>query len=131
MRSATAAVDAARMANKPRQPNPWTSSLGRTRGGQCTQGPQHDVPAVGEGDALGREPQDDGLEAGHQADRHTETDQGAPEHQGPDAVGKGEQEGPGSGDQEQRAVDEARPVAVDEHAAGERAPPRTSGNTPM
>ena len=94
--------------------------LGRTGRGQGAEGAQHDVPAVGERDALRRKPQDDRLEAGHQADGDAETDQRAPEHEGPDAVGEREHEGPGGGEEEQRAVDEPRPVAVEEHAAGEQ-----------
>ena len=68
--------------------------LGRARCGQGAEGTQHDVPAVGERDALGREPQDDGLEAGHQGDSDTEADQRAAEHQGNHAVGKREHERP-------------------------------------
>ena len=104
--------------------------LGRAGRGQGAERAQHDVPAVGERDALGREPQHDGLEAGHQADGDAEADQGAAEHEGPDAVGEGEQERAGGGNEEQGAVDEPRPVAVEEHAAGEHAPPRTPGSTP-
>jgi hypothetical protein len=40
------------------------------------------VDAIGGGNALRREPQDDGLEAGHQADGHAEADQRAAEQKG-------------------------------------------------
>ena len=94
---------------QPQPGKPLDEHLGGTGGGQGTEGAQHDQPAVGERDTLRREPQDDRLEAGHQADGDTETDQGSGEHEGKDAVGECEQEGPGGGEEEQGAVDEARP----------------------
>ena len=94
--------------------------LGWTCCGQRAERAQHDVPAIGEGDALRRKPQDDRLEAGHQTDRHPKPDQGAAEHEAPDAVGKSEHKGPGGGEQKQGAVDEPWSVAVEEHAAGEQ-----------
>ena len=94
--------------------------LGRAGRGQGAERAQHDVAAVGERDALGREPQDDGLEAGHQADGDAEADERAAEHEGPDAVGEREHERPGGGEEEQGAVDEPWSVAVEEHAAGEQ-----------
>ena len=93
--------------------------LGRTRGGQGAEGAQHDVDAIGEGDALGREPQDDGLEAGHQADGHAEADERAADKKGRRAVGECEDERSGGGKEQQATVDKARSVAVEKHAAGE------------
>jgi len=93
--------------------------LGRTRCGERAERPQHDVPAVGEGDTLRREPQHDGLEAGGETDSDPKPDQGAAKHQSPHAVGKGEHNGPDRGEQKQCAVDESWSIAVDEHAAGE------------
>jgi hypothetical protein len=69
--------------------------------------------------ALGREPQHDGLEAGHQAGCDAAADEGAADEEHHYAVGHGEQERAGGSHEEQGAVDEARPVAVEEHAAGE------------
>ena len=63
--------------------------------------------------------QDDGLEAGHQPDGDAEADQGAADKERCHAVGKGEHERAGGGNEEQGAVDEPRPVPVEEHAAGE------------
>jgi hypothetical protein len=104
------------------QPAPAESlhhRLGRSCRRQGAERAKHDVPAVGEGDALGREPQDDGLEAGHQADGHAEADECAADEERRHAVGNGEDERSGGGKEQQGTVDKARPVAVEEHAAGE------------
>ena len=101
--------------------------LGRTGGGQGAEGAQHDVAAIGEGDPLRREPQDDGLEAGHQADSDAEADKRAANDKRDDAVGKGEHERPGGGKEEQAAIDKAWPVTVEQRTAGENIASRALG----
>jgi hypothetical protein len=61
--------------------------LGGRRGGDGAQRAQHDEPAVGERDALGREPQHDGLEAGHQGAGDADPDQPAADGERNEPIG--------------------------------------------
>ena len=56
--------------------------LGRRRGGDGAERAQHDEPAVGQRDALGRKPQHDGLEAGHQRTGDAEADEASADGEG-------------------------------------------------
>ena len=119
MRSATAAGYHGQKGEQAAPADALDYQLGWTCCGQRAERAQHDVPAIREGDALRRKPHDDRLEAGHQTDRDPKPDQGAAEHQSPDAVGKSEHKGPGGGEEKQGAVDEPWSVAVEKHAARE------------
>jgi hypothetical protein len=93
--------------------------LGRAGRGDGAERTQHDVPAVGKRDVLGRKPGHDSLEARDQPDSDAKADERATEEQHGHAIGKGEHESAGSGSEEQGAVDKARSVAIEAYAARE------------
>ena len=93
--------------------------LGRRRGGDGAECAQHDEPAVGERDALGREPQHDGLEAGHQGAGDAEADEASADGEGDEAVRVGKERGTGCRNREQDGLDAARTEAVEPDAERE------------
>ena len=85
---------------------------GRTKGTQPTGGHLH---AVDQGEAVGRIPEHKGLEGGHQASGHPQTDQGPADHQAGQGLGQGEDQGAGGSHHQQRRLHPAGAIAVQEH----------------
>ena len=90
--------------------------VGRRGRRDGSQGPQHDEPAIGERQALGRKPQHDGFEAGHQRQGDTDADQRAAQQQANQTVGQREHQSAGAGQQQEAALQAARAVAVEQDA---------------
>ena len=80
-------------------PDGLHNKLGRRSRGDGAQRTQHHQPAVGEGKALRREPEHDGLEPGHQRQGHAKTQQRAADHQAEQTIGQSEDERAGAGQQ--------------------------------
>ena len=93
--------------------------LGRRRGGDGAERAQHDEPAVGERDALGGEPQHDGLEAGHEGAGDAEADEPSADGEGDEPVRKGKEDGTSCRNGQKDGLDAARTEAVEPGAEGE------------
>ena len=91
---------------------------GRGRGHRA-ETPEAHEEAVDERPPAAREPDRDRLERGHEPAREADPDEGPPEGERRERLGGGEDERPGGGDEEERALDPAGPVAVEQDPEGE------------
>ena len=96
----------------------WAArSFGRfARPGQGAKPAGSEVDAVDERQAVRRNRRRIGLEGGHQAGRNAKADEAAPDHQGRQVAGNGEQAGAGGGKEQENHFDPPWTIAIKEHA---------------
>ena len=117
MMAATSTVATARLRAMTRQlVKPMAISSGFRRRSQRAQAAGSHHPAGQRRLPLGREPQGEGLEGGHQAGRYAEADQGAADGQAAQCVGQGQRWHAGPAISNNPDFHAARAVAVEQHA---------------
>ena len=119
MRRAASALKAPSMAKRPRQP---TAATRRSAGAVAVTAPKApsmtNQPLASARRSAGNH-STMALKPAHQGQRHAHTDQRAAEQEPDERVGEGKHQRAGAGEQQKAALKRARPVAVEQDAAGE------------